>query len=155
MPPTDANPRVSPAAEAAGRFLGVVVLVVSLALVLWCVPWLYSHRIVCGLKGDRVKLRVTRYQMDKLKFAIQDYVGATGQLPAVIELLIGRCEVTKSSLRDGWNTPFVLTASADSSGLPWRIVSAGPDGQLGTNDDIVSPELPPSGEPNARLHPTR
>ncbi len=86
----------------------------------------------------QVKIEETRRSLEKIAAAIDAYRQKNGRLPAFrnyVELSDALYPVYLSPLirEDAWKRPLVATSAGPDE---IRLVSAGPDGKLGTPDDI-------------------
>jgi general secretion pathway protein G len=63
--------------------------------------------------------------------------GGTG-CPKGIDDLIAQGELSKNDVKDPWGTPFVFKCPGTQDPDGADVISAGPDKQLGTEDDINS-----------------
>lgn len=88
--------------------------------------------------GERGRARATKVAIRNIEQALQDYQFTTGSFPATAEGLapLMPSYLTRVPL-DGWKHPFAY-ASPAAGGQPYEIISSGPDGELGTEDDIIS-----------------
>lgn len=86
---------------------------------------------------DRVRSLRARADLAELAHGVERYAAATGEVPASAEALgtLGRPS------RDPWGHPYQIrrasTASGATSGTGVSVISGGPDGRIGTADDIV------------------
>ena len=98
-----------------------------------------------GNKGQAARINATRASIAAIGSAVEVYQLDTGRYPASLDnLLNGSGEPNwdgpylrgdASSIADAWGTPFSYKAA---SGSDYKIISAGPDLQLGSGDDITS-----------------
>jgi hypothetical protein len=78
------------------------------------------------------KFEETTQSYKAIDRAISTWMATSGgQAPADLSVV----SLPSGADVDGWGTPFKFTPSAD--GLSWTLVSAGPDGQFDTPDDVV------------------
>jgi len=88
--------------------------------------------------GERARVRATKTAIQQIEQALQDYNFTTGSYPTTEQGLAPLVpQYLKRIPLDGWKRPFAY-ASPAAGGLPYEIVSMGPDGQTGTEDDIIS-----------------
>lgn len=105
-----------PLAFAASLFLSLVVLAV----------WGSGPRldIPSLLAGEAHKKLATMTEIDRLRFLAQAHKYRVGSYPA------GLAQI--GNARDAWGRPYIYTSTDDDL----TIISAGPDGAAGTDDDI-------------------
>ncbi len=89
--------------------------------------------------GKDARIVATRASITSIKAAIQTFEIKTGNYPKSIDELtapIGDSPalLSKAGMVDAWATPFQLKLS----GNDFEIRSAGPDKQMGTEDDITN-----------------
>jgi len=88
--------------------------------------------------GERARGRATKTAISQIEQALQDYQFTVGSFPTTAT---GLAPLVPSYLKkvplDGWKRPFAYSSPA-AGGLPYEILSMGPDGQTGTEDDIIS-----------------
>jgi hypothetical protein len=90
--------------------------------------------------ADRVaaldRLRATRAREDLLQLAgaVGRYAAFAGTVPAGLEVLGARDPGVAERLLDPWGRPYQIQAGPGGAA---SVVSAGPDGQFGTADDIA------------------
>ena len=98
-----------------------------------------------GNKGETARINATRASIAAVGSAVEVYQLDTGRYPSSLDnLLTSSGEPNwdgpylrgdKAALADSWGTPFTYKAS---SGNDYKVISAGPDGQTGSGDDITS-----------------
>lgn len=98
--------------------------------------WEKVDRILAAIEAARIE--TTRDQMNQVIEGVREYRQAEGNLPSVdsYEALIDILSPAYigSVIRlDSWDNPYIL----DQEDGAFRIRSAGPDGKLGTDDDLV------------------
>ena len=89
-----------------------------------------------GASLDRVRSLRARADLAELSRDLERYAATTGDVPASLEALgtLGR----GARLRDPWGHPYQVRRSVDPTlGPAVRVFSAGPDGRMGTPDDIA------------------
>jgi general secretion pathway protein G len=89
-------------------------------------------------QGARAKHRITWSSMNTINAAIQQYNLNTSRYPATLqELQTGTMPYleARNPLQDGWKQPFAYSASG-LDGKPYDLRSKGPDGRIGTADDL-------------------
>ena len=96
--------------------------------------------IVMTLVGSRVvkqfgraKIKTTTLAMQQLRQAITEYQMDHNKIPSDLAVLEG--EYTETLPADGWGNAFRMQIPGPT-GQPFDIISDGPDGQAGTEDDI-------------------
>ncbi|MBU0554297.1 type II secretion system major pseudopilin GspG [Myxococcota bacterium] len=103
--------------------------------------------IVVGVMNqfERAKINTTRLKVGSVESAIQQYNVSYGEFPSQGEGL--RALLTppdggkpflneKSVPKDAWNNELMYFSPARKGGKPFEVVSKGPDGQEGSEDDI-------------------
>ena len=102
-------------------------------------------------KIDQAKLITTKANLKMLHSAVNQFKMDTGRFPAedvgLVELIQQPSDVkvweeggyleTTELPKDGWGLDFIYELFPES-GKPFAIRSAGPDGQEGTEDDLLS-----------------
>ncbi|MBI2002420.1 MAG: DUF4388 domain-containing protein [candidate division NC10 bacterium] len=88
-----------------------------------------------GASLDRVRSLRARADLAELSRDLERYAATTGDVPTSPEALgpFGRGR----HLRDPWGHPYQLRPAAPAVGGGISLISAGPDGRIGTSDDIV------------------
>ncbi|MBI3085394.1 MAG: type II secretion system protein GspG [candidate division NC10 bacterium] len=88
-----------------------------------------------GASLDRVRSLRARADLAELSRDLERYAATTGDVPTSPEALgpFGRGR----HLRDPWGHPYQLRPAAPGVGGGVSLISAGPDGRIGTSDDIV------------------
>lgn len=121
--------------------LELLVVIVILALLAAIVVPKLTGRV------DEAKIETTKIQLKELKRALEMYKLDNGTYPtteqglkALVEKPTSPPEPKKwrqyldSVPKDGWGNDFVYISPAE--GKPYELKSKGPDGELGTEDDI-------------------
>jgi general secretion pathway protein G len=87
--------------------------------------------------ADRAKADASVTKMQQIRTALQLYRTQLNAYPPTgrLDLLLQHNVVTQAGLLDAWNNPFHYETPAGDAAFV--IVSAGPDGQLNTPDDIA------------------
>lgn len=96
-----------------------------------------------GGHGERARIRAARASIAAISTAVDMYEIDTGRIPSSLQNLIsgsGEPNWNGPYIRGGlpvdpWGTPFSLERRGDSG---YVVRSAGPDMQMGTDDDITS-----------------
>lgn len=96
-------------------------------------------------RGEQTRVAATRASIAAIGSAIEVYQLDTGRFPSSLDnLLTDSGEPNwsgpylrgdKAAIVDSWGTPFSYKAS---TGNDYKIISAGPDLQLGSSDDVTS-----------------
>ena len=114
---------------------------VELLMVVCILGILYAGaKLVLSGQDNETRITVTRGSISTIEQAIDIYsMKHGGKLPETLEeLTVGTDNepglLKESALNDSWGTPFSYTRS----GRKVKIVSAGPDFELGTDDDITN-----------------
>ncbi|HOR29574.1 MAG TPA: type II secretion system major pseudopilin GspG [Candidatus Sumerlaeota bacterium] len=119
----------------------VVVIVLTLAAVV-------TPRLVG--KSKQAKINTTKIQMNSLKTSLQNFEINAGRFPTTaegLEALVRKPSGLSDSEwpekyvdkvpKDAWGNPFEYTCPSEHD-LDYDLVSAGPDGQFGSEDDIAN-----------------
>lgn len=102
----------------------VLAVVISLVAASFQESWSQKGGIAALWEGDSLKRTTTMKNLDGLRFMAEAYKFKNGLYPASLAQL--------GEARDAWGRPY--SYSAENGGL--IIISAGPDGKMGTADDI-------------------
>jgi hypothetical protein len=90
----------------------------------------------CNPKGstpDAVGRLFTREGLDNVKIAVELYRKEKGRYPESLERLIAEKRISrKSIIKDAWGNTYVYS----TTGFDYTLLSAGPDGQPYTSDDV-------------------
>lgn len=125
--------RTSTQRQARGFSLLELTLVIAIMGVLMAVA---AYNLIGG--ADDAKIRVTKASMGTIKNALQQYYTHNSAYPATLHALIPT-PLERGSDLDSWDRPFYYSPTG-SPGAPrdqgFTLRSAGPDGQMGTEDDI-------------------
>ena len=110
---------------------GLLAIAIPLGLMVLAFA-LFAQRFRCERRTD------TRAGVHHLEEALSRY-GADhpGQCPWSVRVLVDGHYLQRVP-KDGWGTPLAFTCTSPFSTETPRIVSAGPDRRLGTQDDIYS-----------------
>ncbi len=98
-----------------------------------------------GQHGETARINATRASIAAIGTQVDVFQLDTGRLPNSLDDLINQpggvanwngpyIRGGASALQDAWGTPFTYRREGNS----YQIISAGPDGQMGTGDDITS-----------------
>ena len=98
-----------------------------------------------GKQSAGARVKTTRASISSIETAVGVYQLDTGRYPSSLDNLISSSGAPnwngpyirggKAALVDAWGTPFVFKASNDGD---FKIISGGPDAQVGGSDDITS-----------------
>ncbi len=98
-----------------------------------------------GGKGKTARINATRASIAAIGSAIEVYQLDTGRFPSSLDNLLSSSgepnwdgpylKGDKAAIIDSWGTPFTYKASGDND---YKVISAGPDLQTGSGDDITS-----------------
>ena len=98
--------------------------------------------VVVGLGGQSVRARIeaTRASIKAICTAVDTFDATKSRLPESLdEMTVETADtaalLNKSSLNDSWGNPFVYKKI---SKFKYEVRSAGPDGQMGTDDDLTN-----------------
>jgi general secretion pathway protein G len=89
-----------------------------------------------GGMGEKAKVRATKTSLATLKQMIKTYQLEHNSFPAGITTLVTAKYLEAGHDKDGFDRPFYYKAATGNPERPFDLISAGPDGQLGTADDI-------------------
>lgn len=93
-------------------------------------------------QSQTAKVQTTTITMQSLESSLKSYNIATGSFPTTAQglqaLVPGYMEKIKP---DAWKVPFQYFSPTADPNVPFEIISAGPDKQWGTTDDISSRTL--------------
>lgn len=81
---------------------------------------------------DRVRIARAQADLGELARHLERYVAATGGYPASLEVLATRDPSLGSRLQDPWGHPYQIRRTEAGA----SVLSAGPDGRVGTPDDL-------------------
>lgn len=90
-------------------------------------------------RGEQARIDTTKAKLQVLRTAMTDYNFSNGRYPTTqdtLRVLMPRYIEHERALRDAWDTPFSYYSPTTDPNRPFDIVSAGPDRQEGTDDDI-------------------
>jgi len=106
--------------------LMVVVLIVAILATLGVTAYL-GHL-------QRSQEKLTYAMIREVSTAVQTFILDEGRPPRTLEELVSAGYLTEEPL-DAWEQPFVYRIARDLK-PPFNLLSAGADGELGTEDDI-------------------
>lgn len=91
-------------------------------------------------QGEHAKVQSTRTSISAIETALSTYEYSRGKRADSLDDLCAGTEnfpplLKKDQLNDGWGNPFTLQKV---SKWEYKIISPGPDGQTGTEDDITN-----------------
>lgn len=91
-------------------------------------------------QGEQSKITATRTSISNIGTAIQAYEVTAGRFPDSLDDMTVATEqraalLKKEALIDSWGTPFQYTKKGR---FEYEVRSAGPDGQIGSEDDITN-----------------
>lgn len=78
----------------------------------------------------------TKKEISEMSERMENWNKKLGQYPKELNELIGNSPVRQDWAKDAWNQPYKYTIT--ENGKEFLIISAGSDGQFGTEDDIKS-----------------
>lgn len=115
-------------------FLVILLLGGIIVFLLWSLKSRETSQIEEEIQAfSQAKVRLTRANLSALERAVLNYVLQQGQLPSSLKE-ISRFSPLGVTLEDAWGREIRYEKlSADN----FRLISAGPDGIFGTNDDLV------------------
>ena len=93
-----------------------------------------------GGQGEQARIAATRTSINAIKTAVETYEIRMGRYPNSIDDLTSGTDsmpalLEKGAINDSWGNPFDFKKTGK---YDFKIVSAGPDGQMGTEDDITN-----------------
>ncbi|HRR33646.1 MAG TPA: type II secretion system protein GspG [Kiritimatiellia bacterium] len=114
---------------------------VELLLVV-CILGILAAVVIPNVIGhdEEARRQATRTSIQAIEQAVQIFaMRHNGKLPdSLDELTVGSDDapglLKEGALNDSWGTPFQYT----KTGKKFKIVSGGPDGEIGTEDDITN-----------------
>ncbi|HOE61048.1 MAG TPA: type II secretion system protein GspG [Kiritimatiellia bacterium] len=114
---------------------------VELLLVV-CILGILAAVVIPNIMGhdEEARRQATRTSITAIEQAVQIFaMRHNGKLPdSLDELTVGTDDapglLKEGALNDSWGTPFTYT----KTGKKFKIVSAGPDGEVGTDDDLTN-----------------
>jgi hypothetical protein len=83
---------------------------------------------------DRVRIARAQADLGELARDLERSVAATGGYPASLEVLAARDPSLGRRLQDPWGHPYQIRRTEAGA----SVISAGPDGRIGTSDDLSS-----------------
>lgn len=114
---------------------------VELLMVVCILGILYAGaRLIFTGQDEEARITTTRGSINTIEQAIQIFsMKHNGKLPDTLEELTQGTDenpglLKEAALNDSWGTPF----SYSHRGRKITIISGGPDGQIGTDDDITN-----------------
>lgn len=84
-------------------------------------------------QGEKAKRKATFVSMETISQALDSYQLDKNTLPPDLATL-GKQDLDPRKLKDGWGRDFYFSAPG-AGGAPYELISAGKDGQFGTEDD--------------------
>lgn len=93
-----------------------------------------------GGQGEQARIAATRTSISNIKTAVEAYEIRMGRYPNSLEdLTVGTDSqpalLEKGAISDSWGNPFDFKKTGK---YDFKITSPGPDGQMGTEDDITN-----------------
>jgi hypothetical protein len=86
---------------------------------------------------DQVRTVRARAELIRLAAEVGRYAAVLGVMPAGFEVLGARDPGVAARLLDPWSRPYRIRAAPGGAAGEANLLSAGPDGRVGTPDDIV------------------
>lgn len=109
----------------------------ELMLVLGILGVLMAVASVSVLGGQkRANIRATEASLRTINTAITDYRVYANRFPENLDLLVGEYLQGQGSLNDAWGNRFYYMIQVGNEQQPYLLISDGPDGEPGTEDDI-------------------
>lgn len=84
--------------------------------------------------GDKARIRATEGSMKTIESALKAYKTDKGSFPNSLQALVA-AKLMDDKFKDAWKRD-IEYRSPGANGRDYSLVSAGPDGQIGTEDDI-------------------
>lgn len=103
-------------------------------LILGTLSAIVAFNVVGG--GEKAKRRATEVSLKQVRAAISNYQLEYSSVPTTLQLLISTKILEDKRIKDGWDTDIVYEPRPGNVDRPYALVSAGPDKQPGTPDDI-------------------
>jgi len=137
----NATPALSPSRPAQAGFTLIEIMVVIVILGLLATLVLPN---VIGA-SDKAREETARTNVMAIANAVKMYRSTHGKLPQSLEVLAEKDERGRSELdeipKDPWGNEFMLREGDRPT--DWEVISMGPDGSEGTDDDISSKKKEP------------
>ncbi len=86
---------------------------------------------------DQVRSARTREDLSGLAREVEWFVAATGTSPPSLEVLGSMDRALVKRLQDPWGHPYQIRSVEPVAGAGISVISAGPDGRIGTPDDLA------------------
>jgi len=87
--------------------------------------------------AKRANVRATEASLETIGSALDSYFLENGSAyPPDLRALVEGEFLEPSGMTDAWNNDFYYVPTQTSQGDPYQLLSGGPDGQVGTEDDI-------------------
>ena len=88
-------------------------------------------------QGDRARISTTKAKISQVKNAIDSFRIDKGNLPANLsELTAGTTPLLDRVPDDAWDNALYYSPRKTADGKHYTLISAGKDGEIGTEDDI-------------------
>jgi len=81
---------------------------------------------------DRVRIARAQADLDELTLDVDRYIAATGAYPTSLDVLAALDRSLGRRLKDPWGHPYQIRWTENGA----SVISAGPDGRVGTPDDL-------------------
>jgi len=133
---TNANPsRRSPSPSRGGFTL------LEMMLVMLLIGGLTAIVVAINFIGqaEQARIDLTVVKMRTLNQQLQSYSFRHGAFPTTdegLDALVSAGQVEQAMLTDEWGRPFAYYAPTGNAAQPYDLISDGPDGEPGTEDDI-------------------
>jgi len=106
----------------------------ELTLVLLIMGILATVAVVAiGGRADAAKVTATKTTLNQIKRDLNAYQAQNNAYPSSLDVIAANFD---NKLQDGWKRAFYYRPGDLGSNPPYRLSSAGPDGQHNTPDDI-------------------
>ncbi len=86
--------------------------------------------------GNRAKIRATKASLSQIQSMLKTYYLEQNTYPPDIATLVSAKYLEAKRDKDGFNRAFYYQLRTGNEERPFDLISAGPDGSLGTTDDI-------------------
>lgn len=125
---TTPNRRRPPRRAAAFTLLEMMLVVAIMGILMSVAVW----NIVGA--GDKARIRATEQSIKTIESALKAYKTDKGSFPTTLQALV-TSKLMDDKFKDSWKHD-IEYRSPGANGRDYSLISAGPDGQTGTEDDI-------------------
>lgn len=115
-------------------FLICLILVLGLVFAFWFIRQQGRSRLESNLASrERAMIELTKVNLAGLEKMVLAFLSQEGRLPSSLEEL-RQARLLLGAAFDAWGREIRLETSGQTA---FRLISAGPDGQFGTSDDLI------------------